>query len=120
VYNQIASIRDRQNDLLTAKNLYVKSLEIRRKLARRDPSNNAWLDYLATEYGRTADLLVKMNDVPGAITNYKSANNVWDIFISRIPDQTDWIRKSAEVLQKLTELSLANQQKLLPLRKPRY
>jgi tetratricopeptide (TPR) repeat protein len=100
VYNQIASIYERQGDLAKAKNLYVRSLEIRRKLARRDPSNNAWLDYLATQYSRIGDLLVKMNDVPGAVTDYKSADNVWDILVGRIPDKTDWLRNYTEALQK--------------------
>src|SRR5262249_42921211 len=43
VYNQIASIQERRGDLSNAMNLYQKSLDLRRKIARRDPSNNASL-----------------------------------------------------------------------------
>jgi tetratricopeptide (TPR) repeat protein len=106
VYNQIASILERRGDLAAVRDLYQKSLDLRRKVARRDPSNNASLDYLATQYGRVADLLVKMNDSPGAITNYKAAENVWEILIDRMPDKGDWMRQSAEVSQKLTSLLL--------------
>jgi tetratricopeptide (TPR) repeat protein len=66
------------------------------------------------------DLLVKMDDSPNraagggglgphtadAITNYKSAENAWDILVTRMPDDSDWMRQSAEVLQKLIKLLL--------------
>jgi tetratricopeptide (TPR) repeat protein len=39
-----------------------------------------------------------------AITNYKSAENVWGILVVRMPDKTDWMRQSTEVGQKLTRL----------------
>jgi tetratricopeptide (TPR) repeat protein len=107
VYNQMASVHEQQGDLPTVMTLYQKSLDIRRKLARIDPSNNTWLDYLATQYGKVGDLLVKTHDDPGAITNYKSAENVWDILRTRMPDKLDWMQQSADVLQKLISLLLA-------------
>src|SRR5262249_6042613 len=106
VYNQIASIQERRGDLSNAMNLYQKSLDLRRKIARRDPSNNASLDFLATQYGRIGDLVAKMDDGPGAIKNYKSAENIWEILLDRMPDKPNWMRQSAEVLQKLIRLLL--------------
>jgi tetratricopeptide (TPR) repeat protein len=107
VYNQIAFIREQRGDLPTARNLYQKSLDLRRELARRDPSNNTWLDALATQHGRIGDLFVKMGHVPDAITNYKAAENVWDILINyRLSDKSGWMRQSAEVLQNHISLLL--------------
>ena len=42
----------------------------------------------------------------GTMTNYKSAENVWDILLGRMPEKSDWMQQSAEVLQKLIELLL--------------
>jgi tetratricopeptide (TPR) repeat protein len=120
VYNQIASVRERQGDLPAAMNLYQKSLNLRGSVARRDPSNNTWLYYVATQYSKLGDLLVKMDGNPDrpagggglgphtadAITNYKSAENVWDELVTRMPEKIDWMRQSAEVLQKLVRLFL--------------
>lgn len=117
VYSQIANLREQQGDLPAVMKWYQKSLKLRRNVARRDPSNNRLLVYLAMQYGQIGDVLVKMGDSPDrvaaggagthtadAITNYKSAENVWDILVSRIPKNSNWMRQSSEVIQKHIKL----------------
>jgi tetratricopeptide (TPR) repeat protein len=106
VNNHVASVYERQGDLPKANGLYQKSLELRRNLARRDPSNNAWLDAVGAQYSKIGDLSVRMKNDTSAINSYKSAKVVWDILVVRLPDKVDWMLNSAEVLRKLISLIL--------------
>jgi tetratricopeptide (TPR) repeat protein len=81
-----------QRNLADASRAFRRSLEIRERLAKIDPSNTNWQNDLAFSYARIGDILSEQSDLPGALQAHRNGLAIRERLAKIDPGNKDWQR----------------------------
>jgi tetratricopeptide (TPR) repeat protein len=96
-----------QGDLAGALAAYRESLDTRRALVARDPSNTQWRRDVTVSLNRVGDVLAAQGDHAGALAAYRESLEITRALITRDPRNTQWQRDVSVSLNRVGEVLVA-------------
>jgi tetratricopeptide (TPR) repeat protein len=91
-YERSGDVQSAQGDLPSALSSYKQGLDIREKLAARDPANIDWQRDLSDSYNKIGDVQSAQGDLPSALSSYKQGLDIREKLAARDPANIDWQR----------------------------
>ena len=83
---------------------YRKSLELRQRVAEKDPSNPDIRNELADSYEGMGDVLYTMDDLPGGLQNYQTALSIRQPLSAANPKNVTYLQRLADVYGKIGDI----------------
>ena len=102
--DRIGDAQRAQGDLSAALKSYQASMEIRRKLAERDPGNAQWQRDLSVSHNKIGDVQSAQGDLGGALKSFQADMEIARKLAERDPGNAQWQTDLAFSCWKLSQL----------------
>ena len=102
--DRIGDAQRAQGDLSAALKSYQASMEIRRKLAERDPGNAQWQRDLSVSHNKIGDVQSAQGDLGGALKSFQASMEIARKLAERDPGNAQWQTDLAFSCWKLSQL----------------
>ena len=102
--DRIGDAQRAQGDLSAALKSYQASMEIRRKLAERDPGNAEWQRDLVVSHVKIGDVQSAQGDLGGALKSFQASMEIARKLAERDPGNAQWQTDLAFSCWKLSQL----------------
>ena len=102
--DRIGDAQRAQGDLSAALKSYQASMEIRRKLAERDPGNAQWQRGLSVSHDRIGDVQRAQGDLGAALKSFQAGMEIARKLAERDPGNAQWQTDLAFSCWKLSQL----------------
>ena len=102
--DRIGDAQRAQGDLSAALKSYQASMEIRRKLAERDPGNAQWQRDLSVSHVKIGDVQSAQGDLGGALKSFQADMEIARKLAERDPGNAQWQTDLAFSCWKLSQL----------------
>ena len=102
--DRIGDAQRAQGDLSAALKSYQASMEIRRKLAERDPGNAEWQRDLSVSHDRIGEVQSAQGDLGGALKSFQADMEIARKLAERDPGNAQWQTDLAFSCWKLSQL----------------
>ena len=90
--HELGNILKAEGDFVGARRSYNASLETRKALATRDPTNPEWQYDMSVSHKNIGDILREQNDLAGARRSYELALEIGEVLTVSDPANPEWQR----------------------------
>jgi tetratricopeptide (TPR) repeat protein len=104
VLNELGDIQRAQGDLDGAQRSFEASMEIRKKLAERDPENTEWQRDLSISHNKLGDIQQLRGDLDGAQHSYEAGMEIVKKLAEGDPENTQWQRDLSVCYSKMSRV----------------
>jgi tetratricopeptide (TPR) repeat protein len=105
--DRIGDAQRAQGDLSAALKSYQASMEIRRKLAERDPGNAQWQRDLSVSHNKIGDVQSAQGDLGGALKSFQADMEIARKLAERDPGNAEWQRDLSVSHDRIGEVQSA-------------
>ena len=106
-YERIGDVQRAQGNPPSALSSYKQGLEIREKLAARDPANTNWQRDLSVSYNRIGDVQRAQGDLPSALSSYKQGLEIREKLAAHDPANTNRQRDLSVSYERIGDVQRA-------------